>query len=197
MTLSRVLGVILGVTMFFPSVTIASNSKTLALDGIRAWREKVIEQDRRAEVAQASALNQAAKASLKREMNKSQVSEYSNKEFEASLDRIQELDDERLELKAQRQILDQLISRVASKWSGSNLKGFLEISLLEMSQNDLADPGQGSVWRFLVQASFALREIAEPSADPIRFLQTFTTESSVLTPKSMADILRTQNYVGN
>ncbi len=175
----------------------AQGPKAQAISALRAWRERVLELDRKAESAQAASLTQASRLSLKRDFSQSQTLEILTREIETPLERLQELDDERLELKAQRQILDQLIFRIDSKWNGNNLKAFLETSLLEMAQTDLADPGQGTWWRFMIQASLALREAAEPGADPIRFLEAYMSDSTVLTPKSVLDLLRSQNYVGN
>lgn len=187
----------IGLVISLPLAAEASSAKSQAITAIRAWRERVIEQDRKAENAQASSLTQASRVSLKRDFSQPQTLEVLAREIDGPLERLQALDDERLEFKAQRQILDQLIFRIDSKWSGNNLKGFLETSLLEMAQNDLVEPGNGSWWRFLIQASIALREVAEPGADPLRFLEAYMTESTVLTPKSVLDLMRSQNYVGN
>lgn len=199
---ARVFVSLLSVTLVVSTLTAAeatpaANPKAQAIAAVRAWRERVIDLDRKAESAQATSLNQAARISLKRDFSQSQTLDILTREIEAPLDRLQELDDERLELKAQRQILDQLIFRLDSKWGGHNLKGFLETSLLEMAQTDLADPGQGTWWRFMIQASLALREAAEPGADPIRFLEVYMSDSTVLTPKPVLDLMRSQNYVGN
>lgn len=175
----------------------ALGPKAQAIAAVRGWRERVIELDRKAESAQAESLTQAARLSLKRDFSQSQTLDILTREIETPLEKLQELDDERLELKAQRQILDQLIFRIDSKWNGNNLKGFLETSLLEMAQTDLADPGQGTWWRFMIQASLALREAAEPGADPLRFLEAYMSDSTVLTPKPLLELLRSQNYVGN
>ena len=187
----------IGLVISLPSASEANSAKSQAITAVRAWRDRIIEQDRKAENAQASSLTQASRVSLKRDFSQPQTLEVLAREIESPLERLQALDDERLELKAQRQILDQLIFRIDSKWSGNNLKGFLETSLLEMAQNDLVEPGNGSWWRFLIQASIALREVAEPGADPLRFLEAYMTESTVLTPKSVLDLMRSQNYVGN
>jgi hypothetical protein len=187
----------IGLLVSLPSTSEATSAKSQAITTTRAWRERVIEQDRKAENAQASSLTQASRVSLKRDFSQPQSLEVLAREIDEPLDRLQALDDERLELKAQRQILDQLIFRIDSKWSGNNLKGFLETSLLEMAQNDLMDPGNGSWWRFLIQASIAIREVAEPGADPLRFLELYMTESTVLAPKPVLDLMRSQNYVGN
>lgn len=203
-TIRRSLAVTLLALLGFSTVNEASAStptalgpKAQAIAAVRVWRERVIELDRKAESAQAESLTQAARLSLKRDFSQSQTLDILTREIETPLEKLQELDDERLELKAQRQILDQLIFRIDSKWNGNNLKGFLETSLLEMAQTDLADPGQGTWWRFMIQASLALREAAEPGADPLRFLEAYMSDSTVLTPKPLLELLRSQNYVGN
>lgn len=203
-TIRRSLAVTLLALLGFSTVNEASATtptalgpKAQAIAAVRGWRERVIELDRKAESAQAESLTQAARLSLKRDFSQSQTLDILTREIETPLEKLQELDDERLELKAQRQILDQLIFRIDSKWNGNNLKGFLETSLLEMAQTDLADPGQGTWWRFMIQASLALREAAEPGADPLRFLEAYMSDSTVLTPKPLLELLRSQNYVGN
>jgi hypothetical protein len=175
----------------------AASPKHQALDQLRAWRERILENDRKSQNAQTGAINKLAKLSLKRDLSNAESLEIANLELESPIEEIAELDLDRWELKAQRQIVDQLMFAVDTKWSGTDLKGFLETTLLELSATDLADPGQGAWWRFLLQASVSLRESTEPGADPIRYLEGYMAESSVLTPRSALEIMKNKNYVGN
>lgn len=181
-----------------PQVRASSTSpKHVALDQLRAWRERVLENDRKAQNAQSGHINKLAKLSLKRDLGNAESLEIANLELESPLEEISKLDLERWELKAQRQIIDQLVFAVDTKWSGTDLKAFLETTLLELSVTDLSEPGQGAWWRFLLQASVSLRESAEPGADPIRYLEGYMAESSVLEPRSALEIMKNKNYVGN
>ncbi len=175
----------------------AASPKNQVLDQLRAWRERVLENDRKSQNAQSAQLNKLAKLSLKRDLSNSESLEIATQELESPLEEIGKLDLDRWELKAQRQIIDQLVFAVDTKWSGTDLKGFLETTLLELSITDLNDPGQGAWWRFLMQASISLRESAEPGANPIRYLEGYMAESSVLEPRSALEIMKNKNYVGN
>ena len=156
-----------------------------------------MENDRKAQNAQGGHISKLAKLSLKRDLGNAESFEIATLELESPLEEISKLDLERWELKAQRQIIDQLVFAVDTKWSGTDLKAFLETTLLELSMTDLSDPGQGAWWRFLLQASVSLRESAEPGADPIRYLEGYMAESSVLEPRSALEIMKNKNYVGN
>lgn len=175
----------------------AKTQKTQVIATVRQWRDRVLELDRKAQNEQARTLNQVSSLDLRRDLNQPQALENLTRELESPLDRLQELDDERLELKAQRQIIDQLVSRLDSRWGGTDLKGFLVTTFLDLAQNDLVDPGHGTWSRFLVQAALALRDTAEPGADPVRFLENYMSESKVLTPKSVLEIMGSQKYSGN
>jgi Zn ribbon nucleic-acid-binding protein len=175
----------------------AASPKHQALDQLRAWRERILENDRKSQNVQSGHINKLAKLSLKRDLSNLESLEIATLELESPLEEIAKLDLDRWELKAQRQIVDQLVFAVDTKWSGSDLKSFLETTLLELSVTDLADPGQGVWWRFLLQASVSLRESTEPGADPIRYLEGYMAESTVLEPRSALEIMKNKNYVGN
>lgn len=175
----------------------AASPKHNALDQLRAWRERILENDRKSQNAQSGHINKLAKLSLKRDLGNTESLEIATAEVEGPLEEIAKLDLDRCELKAQRQIVDQLVFAVDTKWSGTDLKSFLETTLLELSVTDLADPGQGTWWRFLLQASISLRESAEPGADPVRYLEGYMAESTVLDPRSALEIIKNGNYVGN
>lgn len=175
----------------------ANTPKSRALDQLKAWRERILESDRKTQNSQSEQINILSKLSLKRDLANPEALAIATRDLETPLDEIGKLDFERWELKAQRQIIDQLTFAVDTKWSGSDLKNFLEITLLELAITDLSDPGQGAWWRFLIQASVSLRENAEPEADPIRFLEGYMSESTVLEPRSALDVMKRGNYVGN
>lgn len=175
----------------------AVSPKHQALDQLRTWRDRILENDRMSQNAQSGQINKLAKLSLKRDLSNSESLAIATGELESPLEELAKLDLDRWELKAQRQIVDQLIFAVDTKWSGTDLKTFLETTLLELSVTDLADPGQGAWWRFLLQASVSLRESTEPGADPIRYLEGYMAESTVLEPRSALEIMKNKNYVGN
>ena len=161
-------------------------TKPDALKTLRDWRGRIIAEDEAQTSAQKKQINILSTISLKRD----------HKDLEAPMLEIDRLDGERVELEARRRIVDQIIFAIDTKWSGSNLKGFIETELFELAVNDLSDAGQGGWWKFLIQASVSLRETAEPGADPIRFLEYYMNESGVLEPKSAYEIMKTRNYVG-
>lgn len=175
----------------------AASPKHKALDQLRAWRERILEHDRKSQNALNGHINKLSKLSLKRDLSNSESLEIATLELESPLEEISKLDLERWELKAQRQIVDQLVFAVDTKWSGADLKAFLETTLFELSVTDLADPGQGAWWKFLLQAAVSLRESTEPGADPIRYLEGYMAESTVLEPRSALEIMKNKNYVGN
>ena len=161
-------------------------TKPEALKTLREWRGRIIAEDEAQTSAQRKQINILSTITLKRD----------HKELEAPIVEIDRLDGERVELEARRRIVDQIIFAIDTKWSGSNLKGFIETQLFELAVNDLSDPGDGGWWKFLIQASVSLRETAEPGADPIRFLEYYMGESGVLDPKSAYEIMKMRNYVG-
>ncbi len=175
----------------------AASPKNQVLDQLRGWRERIIEADRKAQNEQTRHINALAKLSLKRDFANAESLEIATRDLDTPLEEISKIDLERWEMKSQRQIVDQLIFAVDTKWSGTDIKGFLEMTLMELSTTDLNEPGQGAWWRFLIQASISLREIAEPGADPIRYLEGYMSESSVLEPRSALDLMKNKNYVGN
>lgn len=175
----------------------AASTKNQVLDQLRGWRERIIEADRKAQNEQTRHINALAKLSLKRDFANAESLEIATRDLDTPLEEISKIDLERWEMKSQRQIVDQLIFAVDTKWSGTDIKGFLEMTLMELSTTDLNEPGQGAWWRFLIQASISLREIAEPGADPIRYLEGYMSESSVLEPRSALDLMKNKNYVGN
>ncbi len=174
-------------TMVCPSAHAAPTiTKADALKSLRIWRGRVIAEDEAFISSQKKQVSELAVVSLKRD----------NSDVDAPLLEIGRLDGERVELEARRRIVDQIIFAIDTKWSGTDLKGFIGTQLLDLAMNDLSEPGQGGWWKFLIQASISLRETAEPGADPIRFLEYYMTESGVLEPKSAFEIMKMRNYVG-
>lgn len=174
-------------TMGLASSAFASPaSKSEALTALRGWRARLIAEDEKSSSAQKKIVTSLARLSLKQD---------GERELETSLGEISRVDGDRVELEARRRIVDQLIFAVDTKWSGSDLRGFLEIQLLDFAVNDLSEPGQGGWWKFLIQNAVSLRE-SEPGADPIKFLEAYMNASGVLEPKSAFEVLKTRNYVG-
>lgn len=161
-------------------------SKSEALSALRSWRTRLISEDEKSSSAQKKIVTSLARIGLKSE---------AERELETSLSEISRMDSERVELEARRRLVDQFIFAVDTKWSGSDLRGFLEIQLLDFAVNDLSEPGQGGWWKFLIQAAISLRE-SEPGSDPVKFLEAYMNASGVLEPKSAFEVLKTRNYVG-
>jgi hypothetical protein len=174
--------------------------KALAVRQLRAVRERVLERDRELQTQIRSTLNQIARMSLSFDLDQGARAQDARRRVDQPLDFIQSLDQDRIELDAQRRIVDQLIFALDTKWSGRDLKAFLEMQLMEMAavdlDSDLNDSRRGEWWRFLLQASVALREIAEPNEDPIAFFESYMKFSRVLDPRNAIDFMLERAYVG-
>lgn len=192
--------VVMGVALPCAQAT-ASNTKATALKELRMWRSRILSDDDRASSEQKKLVVNLSRLSLRavshRDTDESVANQIVDQELTKPLDEIGRIDSDRVELDAQRRIVDQLIFAVDTKWSGADLRTFLEGQLLDLAVTDLSDPGQGGWWKFLIQASISLREIAEPGADPIKFLEAYMSESNVLEPKSAFDVLKARKYIGN
>lgn len=158
-------------------------SKASAIATLRDWRQRLLLADEKSVKTQKDIVTNLSKASAQ-------------SDIEAPLSDIAKIDDERVEIEAQRRIVDQLTFAVDTKWSGAELKAFLETQLLDLAITDLSEPGQGGWWKFLIKSSIALREQAEPGADPIRFLEGYMAESTVLEPKPVLDVVKSRTYIG-
>lgn len=184
--LHLILALVLGTMGSLTLAEASPASKTEALTALRGWRARLINEDEKSNSAQKKIVTALARISLKSE---------AERELETSLEEISRVDGERVELEARRRLVDQIIFAVDTKWSGSDLRGFLEVQLLDFATNDLSEPGQGGWWKFLIQAAASLRE-SEPGSDPIKFLEAYMNASGVLEPKSAFEVLKTRNYVG-
>lgn len=174
--------------------------KALSVRQLRAVRERLLERDRELQTQMRSTLNQIARMSLSFDLDHGARAADARRRVDQPLDFIQSLDQDRIELDAQRRIVDQLIFALDTKWSGRDLKVFMEIQLMEMASvdldSDLNDPRRGEWWRFLLQASIAMREIAEPNEDPVAFFESYMRFSRVLDPRNAIDFLLERAYVG-
>ena len=182
-------------TGFADAATAASRPDVLK--SLRDWRTRIIDEDERASANQKKLVVSLSKIRFKRNFGDAFESQNADRELETPLSEISKIDDERVELEARRRIVDQIIFAVDTKWSGADLRSFLETQLLDFAVTDLSEPGQGGWWRFLIQAAVSLRETAEPGADPVKFLEAYTSQSGVLQPKSALDVLKSRNYVGD
>lgn len=178
----------------------AATSKAAALKELREWRSRILSDDDRASSEQKKIVTNLSRLSLRavshRDADENVANQIVDQELTKPLDEIGRIDSDRVELDAQRRIVDQLIFAVDTKWSGADLRAFLETQLLDLAVTDLSEPGQGGWWKFLIQASISLREIAEPGCDPVKFLESYTVESGVLEPKSAFDVLKARKYIG-
>ena len=170
-------------------------SKAEVVQALRGWRERVMDLNRNAVDAQKAQLKTLASLKLKREQ--------AVQDLMGPMDELETLDTNRLEFESRLKIIDQLIfavdtnyAKLGSRWNSATLASFLETQLMELATTDLAEPGNGSWWKFLIQASIAMREVIEPGEDPIRFLELYTRDSSVMNPKSVIEIRESRRYVG-
>ncbi|MDX9732334.1 MAG: hypothetical protein RBT63_11220 [Bdellovibrionales bacterium] len=179
-------------------------SQPEALAKLREWRGRLSESGNRAASEQKKLVTELSRVSLKHQLNtpnnaSSSILDPLSQTVQFPLSEIERLDSERAESDARRRIVDQLIFVIDTKWSGQDaqsLFAFLQNQLLELALTDLSEPGQGYWWKFLIQASIALRESAEPGADPIRFLEVYMSESGVIDPKPVLEVIQSQSYVG-
>lgn len=108
---------------------------------------------------------------------------------------IAELEKKRAEATARQLFVDRLILAVDARWSGGNLQKFIEFQLLDMATTDLLNPQEGSsIWKFLVFASIAVREIPERNESPISILENYMDFASVLNPKPPAEYSNSRHY---
>jgi hypothetical protein len=129
-------------------------------------------------------------------------------ELSQSLDRLKS---SRLEFIARRDIIDQLILQVSSKWTGAgSLKDFLQIAALDLAVIDAtADPSeallnarQPDLSKFYTYLSIALREGYDSKGsekqdgadDVLAFLENFMTYTSALNPKLPSEFLKDRSY---
>ncbi len=166
-------------------------AKTEAIKTLRDWRQRLLQEDEKAIKSQKEIVMSLAKAGVQ-----STAELRAQSDIEPQLNAIENVDIERVEMEAQRRIVDQLTFAVDTKWSGADLKTFLEAQLLDLALVDLSEPGQGGWWKFLIKSSIALRDLSEPGADPIRFLEAYMAESTVLDPKPIGDVVKSRTYIG-
>lgn len=178
-----------------------ASAKSDTLSRLKEWRERTIELNRRAEETQRRELKALTTASLKRDFSTPAGKDAALREISRPLGEIENADSDRTEMSARLKIIDQLIFAVDTKFdvkaSASSVSGFLEGQMMDLATSDLAEPGTGQWWKFLTQAAIGLREIAEPGEDPIRFLESYTRDSSVLNPRSVIEIMESRRYVGD
>lgn len=178
-----------------------ASAKSDTLGRLKEWRERTIELNRRAEETQRRELKALTTVSLKRDFSTPAGKDAALREINRPQGEIETADSDRTEMSARLKIIDQLIFAVDTKFdvkaSAGSVSGFLEGQLMDLAASDLAEPGTGQWWKFLTQAAIGLREIAEPGEDPIRFLESYTRDSSVLNPRSVIEIMESRRYVGD
>ncbi|CAN5645394.1 hypothetical protein BH10BDE1_BH10BDE1_11840 [soil metagenome] len=180
-----------------PAWASAETSKPTVLRQLNEWRGRVIADDEKASSEQKKLVLKLSQISFKRDLRDALASQIAERDLESPLNDIGRIDDDRVEFEARRRIVDQMIFAIDTKWSGSDLRSFLESLMLDLAITDLSEPGQGGWWKFLIQASISLRETAEPGADPVKFLEAYMVDSGVLEPKSALDLMKSRNYVGH
>lgn len=182
-----------------------ASAKTDSLGRLKEWRERTLDLSRKAEETQRRELKALATtnltASLKQGFSNSTSKDAANREVHRPISEIENADNDRTEFSARLKIIDQLIfafdTKFDSKAGVNSVGGFLEGQLMDLATNDLAEPGTGQWWKYLTQATIGLREIAEPGEDPIRFLESYTRNSTVLNPRSVIEIMESRRYIGD
>lgn len=118
----------------------------------------------------------------------------------SSLEQLTALRSKYLEYKQRMYFVDRLIFQVESKYTnGSSLKSFLEQQLLDMAYTEITavnnQSSDAQTWKFMINLSIALREALNPHEDVIGFIESFTSYSTVLEPKSPLNFMRDVNYL--
>jgi hypothetical protein len=115
---------------------------------------------------------------------------------------LDQLNESRQETLARRDVIDQLISNVATKWDGnSSLRELLQTSSLDMavieSAADRQDNGADTT-KFFSFLSIVLREgfegRAERPEDVVGFIDDYMEFASVLSPKLPTEFLKDRSY---
>ncbi|MES2963631.1 MAG: hypothetical protein V4760_07045 [Bdellovibrionota bacterium] len=108
---------------------------------------------------------------------------------------IDQLNRERNEKNARREVLDRIIFTVDTKWAGSApLKSFLEKSFLEMASKDLTDGRDARLWKAFTYLSICVREVPEPREDILDVVEGYLNFSGVLNPRTPAEFQASRSY---
>lgn len=154
-------------------------------------------QIQRRQMQEINLLEESVKKSLKNSTLISLKGDLTNAKAKIHLlgESLSEFDSRRSELLIRREIVDQLILLIDSRWDGKELQAFLEHSILDIALSDLTDnQGSGNSWKFMVYLSIAIREAPEPREDVLSVIESYMGFSSVLDPKNPVDFITSRNY---
>ena len=108
---------------------------------------------------------------------------------------LRNLSAKRAELLGKQKLLDQLAFQIDSKWNGSEMRTFLERTLLDMALGEMTDPSVNlNQALFYSYASIAVREIPEPTEDLIKFTIAYLQFSGLAKPRSPLAFINVRNY---
>lgn len=92
------------------------------------------------------------------------------------------------------EFLDRLILQVDTKFSGGDLRAFLERALTDMAKIDAVSSSSDSgLWKFMKYAADAVRRLPEKKENILAFLEGYMTKS-VSDPVKPEQYLSTRNY---
>lgn len=92
------------------------------------------------------------------------------------------------------EFLDRLIFEIDTKFTGGDLRAFLEHTLLDMAKVDAAQASsEDSLWRFLKYTSEAIHRLPEQKENILAFIEGYMNRS-VSNPMPPQDYLNTRNY---
>lgn len=94
------------------------------------------------------------------------------------------------------QFISRLLFQIERKYMGENLKLFFQSSIWDMCLTDRMKMNQslGGMEVFLENLNFSLKELLEPSENPLHFVEAFTEFSGISDPASMEEFADTRNY---
>jgi hypothetical protein len=92
------------------------------------------------------------------------------------------------------EFLDRLIFQIDTKFTGGDLRAFLEHALLDMAKVDATQASRGEgLWRFLKYTADAIHRLPEQKENILAFIEGYMNRS-VSNPMPPQDYLNTRNY---
>ena len=111
-----------------------------------------------------------------------------------SLKQIEPLGQLRKEYLMRLDLYNRVALGIESYYQGGELKVFLSGYLLKISEIELKNNPQDSLWRAAVYISRALEKVPERFEDPLEFLAAYVDFSTLTQPKPPEDFVVTRNY---
>ncbi len=172
---------------FLFSMTTQALSKPEVMEQLRLWQKQNTEQISMTDEQIRLTLQEVGGEKITDPEKRQQLGELSQK--------LNDLKKSRLEFIKQNQLIDQTIFQVETKYTGDDLKTFLQQRYLEMalieSKSLSADTQLSTFYTYL---SIALRDLPEPGENPLAFLKGYVKFSSVSHPKNPNEFLAQRNF---